>query len=142
MLGVDVDAEALSLARENARRTGLATRVEFRPSDWFSEVEERFQLIVANPPYLTEREWMDAEPEVREFEPRSALVAGDDGLTALSAILADAYARLESKGLLALETGIAHHDMLETSAAAFAYSRTASFRDLQGRTRFFFAWRD
>lgn len=139
---VDCSAEALALARENATLTGLAERVKFLESDWFSALEpdEKFQLVVANPPYLSDVETNEATPEVRDFEPVSALSAGPDGATALSLIVTQAKTRLVAGGLLACETGIAQHAALASLADKSGYLRTESLRDLTGRDRYFLAF--
>lgn len=130
---------ALALARRNGERTGHT--VEWIESDWFDALKgRRFDLIVANPPYLTGEEWATAQPEVRDHEPREALVAGDGGLADLRTILGEAPQHLNPGGLLALETGIGHHPALESLAPAAGYSRTESLRDVHRRPRFFLAW--
>jgi release factor glutamine methyltransferase len=77
---VDKSEEALALARENAEACALAGRVKFVSSDWFAGVPagEKFALMVANPPYLSDAETDAAQPEVKDFEPRMALSAGPD----------------------------------------------------------------
>lgn len=99
-----------------------------------------FDLIVSNPPYLTHAEWEVADPEVKDYEPYGALVATEDGLADLRAILCAAPAFLAPGGLLALETGIAHHEALaQIAAATQAYTHTESHRDSDARPRFFLA---
>ena len=141
---VDTSAEALDLARENAAATGLAERVTFLLSDWMAQVpaEPLFDVIVANPPYLSTEETAESLPEVRDFEPALALTAGDRGLAALRVILAEAPRFLAPGGLLALETGIAHHAELLPLAAAAGFTKTESLRDLTDRERYFLAARD
>lgn len=139
---VDLSDDALALAAENAERTGLAGRVRWLKSDWFSALpNETFDWIVGNPPYLTAAETAAAEPEVRDHEPVNALTSGEDGMNALRAILADAPKHLEPAGVLALETGVAQHEALREIAARAGFSRTESRQDLTKRDRFFFAYR-
>ncbi|MFQ5439615.1 MAG: N5-glutamine methyltransferase family protein, partial [Paracoccaceae bacterium] len=71
--GVDASADALAVAKKNAVRLGLAERAGFAASDWFSAVSGRFDLIVANPPYIATAELATLEPEVRDWEPLAAL---------------------------------------------------------------------
>jgi release factor glutamine methyltransferase len=140
---LDASAEALSLAAENAQATGLAERVAFVASDWFSGLPagEPFDLIVANPPYLTEAEAAASPPEVREHEPALALASGSDGFSEIDRIVSGSAGSLKAGGMLALETGAGHHARLERSTRAAGFSRTESLRDLAGRDRFFLAWR-
>lgn len=138
---VDVSPEALALAGENAAALGLAARVRLVASDWFAALPagERFGLIVANPPYLTEAEVAAAEPEVRAHEPRGALTAGAGGLEALAVILRAAPAWLAPGAWLLLETGIAQHADLRARAAEAGFTRVESRPDLAGRDRFILA---
>lgn len=140
---VDVSPEALALAAENVLASGFGPRVRLINSAWFKELqpEDRFELIVSNPPYLTDAETDAAAPEVRGHEPRSALVGGLDGLVDLREIISAASPFLAPGGLLALETGIAQHAELMTLAAAHGFERIESGRDLTGRDRFIFAWK-
>jgi release factor glutamine methyltransferase len=142
VVAVDRSAEALALARENAARCGLESRVRFLESDWFSALDPaaRFELIVANPPYLSDAEVRAAEPEVRDFEPRGALSAGADGAADLERILREGRGRLADGGLLACETGPDQHARLLAVAAAAGYARAESRRDLAGRDRFILAF--
>jgi release factor glutamine methyltransferase len=147
VVAVDASEDALALARENAAANGLGGRVEFLKSDWFSavpepkDVTERFALIVSNPPYLTETEMAEAEPEVREFEPKNALVAAEAGAADLRKIITGAPRFLAEGGVLALETGVAQHAALVALCAETGYARSESRQDLTERDRFVLAWR-
>ncbi len=143
VVGVDVSAEALALATENAVATGLGARVVLRQSDWFAQMDGAsvFDLIVANPPYLSEQEVAETELEVRGFEPQSALTPGGDGSAALDKIIRAAHRHLTPTGLLALETGIMQHPGLLELLRETGYARTESLKDLAGRDRFVLAWR-
>jgi release factor glutamine methyltransferase len=142
LTAVDLSEDALALARENAASTGHAARVTFLRSDWFAQVPAgaRFNLVAANPPYLSAEEAAAAAPEVRDYEPSQALAAGDAGIAALRTIVRAAPAFLAPGGLLALETGTAHHAELLRLAGEAGFSRTESLRDLTGRDRFVLAW--
>lgn len=137
---IDQSGEALALAAENAEALGLAERLTFLQGDWFAPLPEgsQFDLIVANPPYLTEAEMQTAAPEVVGHEPAEALVSGRDGLDDLRRILGAAKDYLAEGGLLALETGIAQHAALKQLAQDNGLSGE-SLEDLSGRSRFFFA---
>ncbi len=138
---VDASPEALALARENTAASGLEGRVTLVASNWFSALpaDARYDLIVANPPYLSATETAATTPEVRGFEPMQALTAGDDGLADLRTILAAAPTFLAPGGTVALETGIAHHAALAEVATAAGFTRTESLQDLTGRDRYFLA---
>jgi len=141
---LDVSEAALDLARENAGALGLAGRLRLLRSDWFTALEPgtRFELIVANPPYLTEQETAAAMPEVRGHEPLVALASGADGLAALTRIITEAPRFLVETGLLALETGLDQQTVLREQAAAAGFTRVESLRDLTDRERYLLAWRN
>ena len=142
MTAADLSDEALALARENAEALGLISRVRLVRSDWYGGLESgmRFDLIAANPPYLSADDVAGATPEVREHEPRVALTPGSEGREALDLIIAGAPARLAPDGLLALETGIDQHATLQERAAAAGFTRAESRTDLNNRDRYLLAW--
>lgn len=104
-VGTDVSQRALQVARENAALLGLAGRARFAEADWFEGVAGRFDLIVANPPYIPEGDLPNLAPEVRLHEPRAALTPGGDGTAALRAIAAGAPGHLVPGGRLLVEIG-------------------------------------
>lgn len=119
----DLSGEALSLARENARRLGLP--VDFFAGDLFAAVgERRFDLIVSNPPYIPTDECARLQPEVC-FEPRMALDGGADGLDFYRRIAREAPAHLSARGMLAVEAGDGQ------AAAVAALFEAAGLRDAE-----------
>lgn len=143
VVAVDKDEGALELAKENSYHCGLQNRVRFLRSNWFEGIgeEEQFDLIVANPPYLTEEELQSAEPEVRNYEPTGALVAGDEGRADLETIIRGAYPRLKDGCSLWLETGIAQREALLRLCREVGYQRSECLQDLTKRDRFLHAER-
>ena len=131
----DFSDVALELARENA--AAIASRAEFVKSDWFSNMEGKFDLIVANPPYLTRAELESAQAEVRQFDPVSALVAEDDGMADLKKIISAAPEFLNAGGLLACECGLGQPERLASEFAAL-YALIETGKDLSRRTRYLF----
>ncbi|HEX2853134.1 MAG TPA: peptide chain release factor N(5)-glutamine methyltransferase [Opitutaceae bacterium] len=142
---IDASEDALALARENATGTGMAERVSLFRSNWFSQIPAgtSYDLIVANPPYLSAEETAATTPEVRGFEPPAALTAagGADGLGDLRVIIGDAPRFLAPGGLLAVETGPTQHAELIALFKAAGFVRIESQADLTGRDRFVFGWR-
>lgn len=138
---VDVSADALALASENAAVVNLAERVSFLQSDWFTALpaDASFELIVANPPYLSDAETKETAPEVQKFEPWNALSSGPAGTEALAVIVREAKARLAPGGWLICETGIAQHVQLLEWLRAAGYANVESRKDLTGRDRFVLA---
>lgn len=143
VVATDVSDGPLALAADNAAAVEPGSRVRFLRSRWFDALNanEAYDLIVANPPYLSAEETAQTAPEVRAHEPRGALTSGEGGLADLREIIATAPRFLAADGLLALETGIAQHARLMEMTAAAGFARTESRRDLTGRDRFIFAWR-
>jgi release factor glutamine methyltransferase len=134
-LGVDDSHAALAVAKRNAERLGLAARAEFRQARWGAGLRGRFDLIVGNPPYVRERDWQGLEPEIRDFEPRAALVAGPDGLAAYRALAPDCARLLAPVGLCALEIGLDQGDAVAALLAAHGLTVTERRRDLAGIER-------
>jgi len=112
---VDISADALEIARRNAARNGVAARVEFHRGDVFEPLGgQHYDLIVSNPPYVSDAEMADLPGEYRH-EPDLALRAGSDGLDVVRCILRGAEARLHPQGVLFVEVG----DSDERLQAAF-----------------------
>lgn len=105
-LGTDLSEEALEAARENAVRLGLQERAAFRQGDLWEPVgDERFDLIVSNPPYIPTDVIPTLEPEVRCGEPYAALDGGEDGLVFYRRILKEAAGHLKPSGIIIVESG-------------------------------------
>ena len=136
VVAVDSSPAALELAEENIHAAGLAVRVAACRSHWFANVDGTFDLIISNPPYLSADEWESAQPEVREHEPREALVAENSGLACLNQIVEQAGAHLSPGGLVAFETGPDQHESITTKAAKCGYGKIESLKDLAKRNRF------
>ena len=128
---VDASADALSLARENAERTGLAGRVELVQGDLFAGLAGPFDLVVSNPPYVAESELATLEPEVRDWEPREALVG--EGIT--DAIAAAARDLLASGGAVVLETAGGKAGEVAALLRRLGYAETRVTPDLTGIER-------
>ena len=120
---VDLSPEALSLARENARRLGL--QLEFRAGG-FETAAEGWDLVVSNPPYVAAKEWGTLQPEIREWEPRAALVG--EGLH-------EELARLAQTRWLVLETGDGQADRIAGALDVLGYADITISPDLSGRAR-------
>jgi release factor glutamine methyltransferase len=141
----DASEAALDTARGNARALGLEERIRFMLGDWFDAVggDERFEVIVSNPPYIATGEWDQLPEDVRGFEPQPALFSGATGLEALREIVDDAPLHLVAGGLLALELA----EMRATEVAgwlegAHDWSGVTLLDDLSGRPRVLLARRE
>jgi release factor glutamine methyltransferase len=138
-VGVDASPAALAAARENAERHGVGDRADLRAGSVFDPLDPTeigsFDLVVANPPYLSATQLDTLAPEVRDHEPRAALVAGGDGLDALRALVAGAGVWLRPGGALALEIGETQGTAVLALAAAAGYADPILSRDHAGKER-------
>ena len=107
VVGTDLTQDAIEVATLNRASAGLEGRVDLRLGEDYTAIaaDERFDVIVSNPPYVAEGERDTLEPEVADWEPGTALFAGIDGLDVVRRLIAGAPARLRDGGLLALEVG-------------------------------------
>ena len=101
----DISAPALEVARANARRHGVSDRIAFHETHYLDGLAGPFDLIVSNPPYVTDAEYAALAPEVHDFEPRSALASGAEGLDDIAGVLQAALTHLAPGGRLLLEMG-------------------------------------
>ncbi|HKY62813.1 MAG TPA: peptide chain release factor N(5)-glutamine methyltransferase [bacterium] len=143
----DASAEALALAASNAAALGVDPRLSLQLLDfhgpWPAWAKGPFDLITANPPYVAEAEWLGLEPEVREAEPKTALVPGPSGLEAYEVLLPQIPARLKSPGLALFEIGAGQGPSLLGLAARLCPELRAEIQpDLAGRDRFLALQRD
>ncbi|HEY5977157.1 MAG TPA: peptide chain release factor N(5)-glutamine methyltransferase [Solirubrobacterales bacterium] len=125
----DTSAGALELARANAERLGLAHRVRFLAGTL--PEGEGFDLVLANLPYVAERDWPGLEPEVTRWEPREALLAGPDGLDAYR----DFIPLLTSAAVVALEVGEGQAGAVAAMLDAAGFTGMESRLDLAGIER-------
>jgi release factor glutamine methyltransferase len=136
LVAVDLDANALALARENALRLGAVPGVQFVAGDLFAPLAgARFDLVVGNPPYIPTGECDLLDPGIRDFEPRLALDGGADGLSVLARIVDEAPAHLVPGGLLALETGCDQGDAVAAHFERAGFCAVRRDRDAAGLER-------
>lgn len=134
-VALDRSAAALAVARDNARVLGLAARCRFVCADWTAPLRGPFALIVANPPYIPQAELSGLPPDVRLFEPRSALDGGPDGLGAVRALAAGLAPVLARGGLVLVEHGPGQEGAVADVLAAAGLVPLGIVRDLEGRAR-------
>lgn len=134
-VGVDLSEAACLQASANAVVHGVAARMTVLQSDWFEAVDGRFDLIVANPPYIAAAEMPDLAPEVRDHEPRMALTDEGDGLSAYRTIAAEAGGYLTASGRVICEIGHRQGDAVRALFVGEGWSEIALLPDLDGRDR-------
>jgi release factor glutamine methyltransferase len=126
---IDISAEALDIARENARAHNVVSRTRFLQSDLLSGLPQHertaaFDAVVSNPPYIPAGERSELHPQVRDYEPAQALFSGLHGLDIYRRLIPQAHAALKPDGLLALEIG---HGQRESLAALLAEWQDITF---------------
>lgn len=132
----DISRLALDVARENARRLGVAGRIEFRCADLLDGLEGPFDAITCNPPYVAERDKPGLQPEVRDHEPDVALFGGRDGFHLVERLVKDAGCCLKPGGYLLFEFGLGQDDRVESLVADTDGLKLVELRrDLQGIAR-------
>ena len=134
-LATDISTDVLATARANANMTGVGERFVTRASRWFDAVEESFDIIVSNPPYIPSKDIASLEREVRNYDPLAALDGGDDGLDAYRAIAEGCVSHLSDGGVIAVEIG---HDQEADVVSIFedqGLRHEQSVRDLGGVMR-------
>jgi release factor glutamine methyltransferase len=136
-VAVDLAGAAVTAARQNAERHGVADRLELRQGSWFAPLaaEERFDLIVSNPPYIGQDELATLAPEVREHDPALALDGGPDGLAAYREIVATAAAFLRPGGILLLEIGYQQGPAVRRLVQVAGFERVTLEKDMAGLDR-------
>jgi release factor glutamine methyltransferase len=140
IVAVERSPAAAALARENVERIAPKTPVEIREGNLLGPLVDKgergvYRVIVANPPYLTEREFNELDRSVREFEPREALVSGSTGLDATRGLFAGAAMLLERGGLLALEIDERRADAVRALGRDYGWD-VAIHNDMYGYPRY------
>ena len=104
VIATDISEDALAIAKENAATHGVTDRIEFRRGDLLDALKsDRVRYLVSNPPYISDAEFTDVLPNVKDYEPHLALRGGTDGLQFIRTLIADAKNHIERPGQLVLE---------------------------------------
>lgn len=141
---VDISEAAIEVAKENAKDLGVAERIEFLRGDLVSPLQNKgkFNAILSNPPYIPKRVIEGLEPEVRGYEPMSALDGGADGLDFYRRLLSSAGNFLADGGFLAVEIGIDQAEALRQMAQRnLIWKRVEVLKDLAGIERCVILWK-
>jgi release factor glutamine methyltransferase len=137
---IDTSFNAVRVAKANTERLGLTDRVDvvLRGPSSLSGAEpdgRAFDLLLANLPYVSEREWEELAPEIREYEPREALVAGQTGLEAIEALVEELLGLAPRPRVVALEIGAGQAEVVSKLIRAAGYTDVEVRSDLAGHDR-------
>jgi release factor glutamine methyltransferase len=131
VIATDVSEGALVVAERNAVRHGVSDRIAFVRTNLLTDIDTQADLIVSNPPYVSDAAAAQLPPEVVRYEPRTALFAGDDGLSVMRELLSAAPGHLAPGGLLVVEFGFGQEADVRALAAAADWNVVRVRHDLQ-----------
>ncbi len=130
----DVSGRALETAEKNAELSGVSKRVRFIKSDMFENIQSAYDIIVCNPPYVSEGEYTELDDSVRLYEPKQALLAGD-GLDFYRIIAKEALSHVNPKGAIVLEIGAAQAQSVMKLLSEGGFTGIQCLKDYAGRDR-------
>jgi release factor glutamine methyltransferase len=141
IVAVDISADAITVAKQNAASSGVSSRIEFRCGDGFATLngDDKFDLIVSNPPYIASEEIATLEAEVREFDPRGALDGGADGLNFYRRLATESGAFLKPGGKIIIEFGDGQAEAISAIFSAKQWNVESVQQDYTKRERFIVA---
>ncbi len=129
----DISPDALKIAEINSRYH--KTPITFIKSDWFSEINNTFDIIIANPPYISENEYKSLPISIRRFEPKIAFTAGINGLDCFKKIIMEFHKYLKPNGIIFIEIGYGQKKIIEELFIKYGYENINFFNDLSGKAR-------
>ena len=134
-LGVDISDKALEIAFENIKKFNLEKKCKLKKSDWFSDIHEKFDIIISNPPYIKTSDIKNLDKEVKFYDPLIALNGGFNGLVCFERIAADAKFHLKQNGIILLEIGFRQINSVKKIFEKMGYKIFLKEKDLQGIIR-------
>ena len=129
----DISNDALKVAKQNSKF--YKTPITFIKSDWFAKIDRKFDVIIANPPYISKKEYSNLPLCIRRFEPKIALSAGSKGLKSYKIIINQFFKFLRPKGMLLLEIGSSQKQLVKKIFYNNGYKKIEFFKDLSGKYR-------
>lgn len=140
VIGTDLSEQALAVAKSNGERLLAGKNLSWIQSDLFEQVEGLFDIIVSNPPYIKSKVIETLEPEVRDYEPHTALDGSADGLLFYRRILAEVSNYLKPGGLLAFEIGFDQGEAVQKLMQEHGFTQVQVRKDLAGMDRIVAGW--
>jgi len=136
LVSTDINLDAIEVAKSNAVKHGVTDRLQIIHSDWFEKLEnQKFDLIVSNPPYISKNEQSEMAIETINYEPSIALFAEEEGLEAYYVIAKNAKKFLKPNGKIILEIGLNQADKVSQIFLDHSYNIDNIYKDLQGHNR-------
>lgn len=136
----DISQNALNVAQINAKAIAPEYAIKFINSDLFSNVNEKFDAIISNPPYISEDFKKEMQPEVLKYEPHTALFAENEGMLIYEKIIEQAPKFLNIGGLIAFEAGINQADKIKNLLETNGFTKVIIITDLSSIDRIVLAW--
>ncbi|MBF0621099.1 MAG: peptide chain release factor N(5)-glutamine methyltransferase [Magnetococcales bacterium] len=137
-VGVDISEQAIACCTENAENLGLDKRLKLHHGDLFEPLnasQQRYDILVSNPPYVLDSELEGLEPEVRQWEPKTALLGGAEGLDIYKRLLADAVDYLNEHGKIAVEIGCTQAEAVTRLMEGAGFCEVTVLKDYSGHPR-------
>mgnify|MGYP001352258248 CR=1 FL=1 len=131
----DISIEALEIAKKNAKRHNIENKINFFKSNWFSNVKNKFDIIVSNPPYIKKSEIKSLPLEVKNFDPEVSLCGGGDGLNAYRRIAYEAKNYLKKNGFILVEVGSNQSRKVKKIFELQGFNSICTARDLLNKER-------
>ena len=129
----DISNDALKVAKTNSNF--YKTSITFIKSNWFAKIDRKFDVIIANPPYISKKEYNNLSLCIRRFEPKIALLAGSKGLDSFRVIINQFFKYLRPNGMLLLEIGSTQKKIIKKIFHDNGYNKIEFFNDLSGKCR-------
>lgn len=131
IIGVDISKNALGVALDNTMKLNLMNKALFRKSDFFSNISEKFDLIVSNPPYIPQKDKENMQFEVLEYEPELALFTNDEkGIENYEKIISQAHNYLNPQGHVVFELGISQSELVADILNFYGFEEIEILKDL------------
>ena len=134
-VAVDISPKALDIARQNAVKHDVASRCAFEKGAWFGPVTGKYDLIVSNPPYISDAAMESLEPEVAQYDPDISLRGGRDGLDPYHIIVGEASMYLKPNGWMWVEIGFDQGDAVQKMFQEAGFKGISVVKDLSGHDR-------
>ncbi len=134
-VGVDIMDNCVTIATKNALANNASEKIFFKKSDLFNKISEKYDIIVSNPPYINKGDMEKLLPNVKDFEPHTALFGGEDGLYFYNEIINNSKKYLNPNGLLAFEIGYDQGESVSEMMINQGFKSVKIFKDLYKQDR-------